>query len=278
MARSCSLHAFEWIAFLATGICLSGCSHEQPHGQIAAEELRYAPVSQSEEEVVNITPADMGVPESALAHSGGEILAADSSQGRFPAGLAVVRVEAVSANEAAGRVLRVVPIAEYRGAYWNFELADLPELREVTTPRKFGLDPRGADWRSVLRVAAAQNCELCLIYSQVHDTKADMELVAVLWEARTEQPLATFRVPVQLPPEVREKYEKKKQLFSLRSDAEYRAETELRRLVRDVLWDLVAKDTKSSTTQPNPWDTELPLFPRDYRRHLQIYINERQPH
>jgi len=277
MERTQLLPLSAAIALLLATIAPPGCSKTKSDDKAAEHELKYPPVSHWEEEVVDITPADLGVTESALAHSGGSLLAADSTEGRFPTGLAVVRVQAVSTDEAARRALRVMPVADYRGAYWNDEMSHLPQLREVTLPRKFGLDPRGADWRSVLRMAAAQNCDLCLIYSQVHNTNADTELVGVLWDALTEQALAAFRVPVQLPPEVRQKYEKKKQLFTLRSDAEFRAETELRRLVRDALWDLIVKDVQPSTTQPNPWDTDLPLFPRDYRRHMRIYIDERQP-
>lgn len=276
MARCNTLRSFGLVTLVATGLCLSGCSQRKTECQTASRDLKFSPVCDLAEEVVDITSADLGVSDSALAQSGGTTLEGEASVGRFPTGLAVVRVEAVTKDDLARR-LRVVPVAQYRDAYWNQEMSDLPELREVAMPRKFGLDPRGADWRSVLRVSLAQNCGLCLVYSQVHDTEADAEFVGVLWDTPTEKALATFRVPVQLPPEIRETYQKKKQWIALQSDAEFRAETELRRLVRDTLWDFAAKDADATTTQPNPWQTDLPLFPRDYRRHLQIYINERQP-
>ncbi len=275
---SCStIQPLVFVTLLTTACCLSGCSGRESRCQAEPRELRHPPICSSEEEEVEVTSSDLGVSESALAHSGAATLDAEASSGRFPTGLAVVRVEAVTKDQAANRYLRVVPVAEYRDAYWKSEMADLPELREVAMPRTFGLDPRGADWRSLLQTAAAQDCDLCLIYSKVHDTEADAEFVGVLWSSSTEKALVTFRVPVQLPPEIRRKYEKKKHWIKLRSDAEFRAETELRRLVRDVLWDLVAKDADAAT-QPNPWETDVPLFPRDHRRHMRIYLNERQPH
>jgi hypothetical protein len=252
-----------------------GCSDHQRQGADAprAADPAIPPVH---EETAAVSAADLGVEDSALV-PGCRTIEAVPSSGRFPTGLSVAFVEAVADENGGQRHLRLAETTEPRKVRWVRTLEDLPSLREVRMLRTYGFDPRSADFRRLLESSIASDCGLCLIYAQAPDTQADAEFVAVLWDAASEKSLAAFRVPAVLPLEVRRKYNanQEKDLGRLRAKAQLQAEADLRRLVRDTLWDLVAKDGDLSTTQPNPWQADLPLFPRDLNSNLRIYLKDK---
>ena len=192
------------------------------------------------------------------------------SIGRFPTGISVVRVAAAMDEKNARRYLRVAEMPQESAVYWSHLWDDLPPIREVTPLTTQGLDPRGARYEDLLRESVDIDCDLCVVYARIEDTDADAELVAVLWDAANHEAMAAFRVPVTLTEEVREACEKSHRGGAWLSEAEFRAEADLRRLVRDAMWDLVAKDQAAPTTQPSPWQDYLPLFPRDYDRFRRI--------
>jgi hypothetical protein len=247
-----------WVGFLAAG-CGSPVAKYEP------------PIDQ---DLVCITAADLGVSPEALAESGNLKLDTRGSVARFPTGVSVVRVESVMDERSARRDLRVVEMATESAVYWCALWDDLPPVREVTPLRTLGLDPRGTRYEDLLRESLNIHCNLCIIYAQVNDTEADAEFVAVLWDVVNHNPLTAFRAPVNLTEEVRKASKKSHRGGKAVSEAEFRAEADLRRLVRNAVWDLVARDQASSTTQPSPWREYrpppppgfLPLFPRDYDR------------
>jgi hypothetical protein len=198
-----------------------------------------------------------------------------SAPGRFPAGLSIVRVEAATSGDEPEHFLRLIMLEDFRSAPWIYTMQDVPAVREVTTVGTYGFDARGADWRDVLKASLLNDCDLCLMYAEVLETTADSEFLGVLWDAATEKALATYRVPVALTAAEREVYEKKKKYGKIKADAEGRALAELQRLVRDTIWDVASKDAGTATTQPSPWQSDLPLYPRDNKPNLRIYLNNK---
>jgi hypothetical protein len=223
------------------------------------------------DDVVFIKAADLGVPDSAMTGSGVNVLDTQASAGRFPAGLSVVQVAAAMNEKDAGRHLQVEPLTPHGGVYWSQIMEDLPPIREVRVLRTYGHDPRGTDRSALLQSSLESDCGLCVIFAKIEDTDADAEFVGVLWDATTDKALATYRVPLVLPDDVRERYEDDDEddidYEALYAEAEFRAECDLRRLVRNTLWDLVERDARAATTQPNPWKTDNPVFPRDHYSH-----------
>lgn len=207
---------------------------------------------------------DLGVAEGVMPDRGARILEKASTRGRFPAGVSVVRVAAFVGEDGARRYLEAEPMAVDRAVYWNHVFDDLPPIREVAVLRSLGIDPRGGSASDFLRESLNVDCDLCLIYAWVLDTPEDGEFAAVLWDARGKKPLATYRATARLPESVRKACLKHEHGASRLCAAEFIAEAELRRMVRDTMWDLVAHDGPSATTQPSPWRTEEPMWPRDY--------------
>ncbi len=233
-----------------------GCS--QPHTRV-----KYA--APCKETVDSVRAEDIGLPADLKREPGGVMLATEPPQGRFPTGLAVVRVDAFSSGQDSERSLRLTDIATHHAIYWGHLLDDLPSIREVVFPRTLGLDPRGYDTGEVLGAATRQNCGLCLMYAIASDTDSDAEYVGGLWDAEKREPLFAFRTPVTLDPCFAEQLEEDDGPTSIVREADFRAEQNLRRLVRDAIWDLAQQDTGATGLQPSPWrDTDVPLFPRDY--------------
>ncbi|MFH1418725.1 MAG: hypothetical protein ABII12_10635 [Planctomycetota bacterium] len=271
---------FSWLPMLGIVLVVlaaaPGCNGvNEPEYQSSECRTKYqTPLG---DDVVTITAADMGLSGIDFPESGERILAAEVSQGRFPTGLAVTRVVAAMNEKDVERHLHVQPMPGHDAVYWGHMMEDLPSIREVCALRTYGHDPRGTDFHHLLKSSLDSQCDLLVVYAQVDDTDADAEFVASLYEARTVKPLAAFRVPVILPDEDRVKFEDDDEIdfVGLTAEAAFRAESDLRRLVRDTLWDLAERDAQGATTQPSPWRNELPLYPRDYNAHrrLQRFLN-----
>ena len=246
-----------------------------PGEPLAETQINYQTLGEQEEQVASIEANDLGVAPSAIMEVGRKNLDTQPTKGRFPTGLSVVRVDAATRGDEPEHFLRISQVEEYLNAYLFQAMQDLAMLREVIMLTTYGLDPRGADWRSVLESSVRNDCGLCLMYAEIYETSADAELVGVLWDARNEMALATYRAPVMVPLDTRLRYEKKKKYVGLKPEAEKLAMTELQRLVRETIWDVAARDSASATTQPDPWQIDQPLYPREFYRYRRILLEER---
>lgn len=243
----CGIPALSWLVF-------SGCASPEP---------KYQPPVETD--AVCINAEDLGLPPDTVIEAGSPLMSERISAGRFPTGVSVVRVEATMHERSTRRCLRVADMPQECAVLWCQLWDDLPPIREVTTLRTLGLDPRGARFGDLLRESEIIDCDLCLIYARLSDTDADADFIAVLWDAADQEVLAAFRVPVVLTEEDLEA-SKEEHRDGYVTEAEFRAVADLRNLVRDAVWDLVAMDRGDPTTQPSPWREYLPVFPRDYDR------------
>lgn len=263
-------------ALLLAPILLLGCNKytEPAYHEPTIVEKYETPRGDTE---VFVRAEDLGVEPTQLAPQGETLIDKNPSIGRFPSGLAVAKVVAAANPEHGDRHLQVAPIAPFRGVYWSEMMKDLPPIREVTMLRAYGMDPRGTSYQQLLQMATQMDCSLCVLYAVVENTRADAEYVGVLWDALTTRPLATFRVPITLSEDLRLTYEKDEDLGFQRmlAEADFRAESDFRRLVRNALWDLAEYDSKDSTTQPSPWrQDDMPLYPRDYDARIRNLLRQ----
>lgn len=234
-----------------------------------------APVS---ELPISVAPEDIGVTAGQFPSFGTKELDATPTMGRFPTGIAVVQVDAMTSEAKGTHLIQLASMSVERGAYWNQLLDDLPALREVIIHRTTGLDPRGVPYRAFLKKSVEKNCGLCLIYARVHVNDAEVEYVGVLWDVIHEKPLNVYRTVVTIEEcrrddpkdadieEDDDDYEEKKKEWT--SEAEFRAEADLRQFVRYSIWDMARRDGFEPTTQPNPWQTDRPIYPRNPRWRL----------
>ena len=190
--HSVTIHARSPAAIqlaLTATLLLAGCTNHDTKYRVAEDD-----------ETVPILAIDLGVADETASKMGATLLETKPSIGRFPAGLCVIRVNALLDEKTDQRRLRVFPLPKSHAVYWNHLFDDLPSIREVVFLGKPGLDPRGYGWHELLYAAAQRECGLCIIYARVEATIADAEYVGVLWDTRSLEPLATCRAPAVLPP------------------------------------------------------------------------------
>ncbi|MEE8170292.1 MAG: hypothetical protein V3T70_07070, partial [Phycisphaerae bacterium] len=98
-----------------------------------------------------------------MPHKGFRLLEAESF-GRFPTGIAIVRLDASIAGGDTERGVLPGLIPRYEAVCWN-ELADsLVDVREVCFPGSFGIPPAHASLKDVVRASLLIHCDLCLTY------------------------------------------------------------------------------------------------------------------
>lgn len=252
------LSAMLLAALAALAALATGCSEVQVRDKYTVP---------SGETAVSIRAEDIGLPADSKREAGSVVLATEAPSGRFPTGLAVIRIDAFTTEQGSERSLRLTEIETHRAIYWNHLLDDLPAIREVVFPRTLGLDPRGYNMEEILQAAAQQNCGLCLIYAKVSDTTSDAEYVGGLWDTEKREPLAAFRAPATLGMCLKLQLEEAEGPMSIVREADFRAQQGFGRLIRDAIWDFAEQDTGSPDLQPSPWrNTDVPLFPRDYEK------------
>lgn len=248
--------------------CVSSSASKWQEGADAAVESGTDGVDTAlAEEAVSVTVDDLGIQEPLGGEAGTARLDKGKSAGRFPAGLSIVRIGATVDPSRERRFIHPEPMAPDRAVRWNHFVDGLPLVREVTMLRSLGLDPRGARLSDLLRESINLECSLCLMYAEMEAAEADSQFVAVLWDAAHQTPLTFFRIVTELPPSVREACEEEDGPPTRECDTDFIAEADLRTAVRDHLWDLAQGDERLTTTEPNPWRHELPLYPRDYYRY-----------
>ncbi|MCZ6698211.1 MAG: hypothetical protein O7D94_04690 [Planctomycetota bacterium] len=262
-SRSRVLVVFVLLTFLSTCGCMSrngsnGVVQEEPALEQAESSPNVTTDNTNESDLGVFVPLDKSVPV--------QLIDGTPSQGRFPSGVSVVRVTAVVDSGRGSRGILAVSMASDRAVYWNHFVDDLPPIREVTMLRTLGIDPRGGSWKDFLRESVNVKCDLCLMYARIDDVDADAAFLAVLWDAVAARPLTTFRVAATIPEMVRKACQKGDSTDTRACDAEHVAESELRELVRNHLWDRVAVDASGETTEKSPWRNKLPLYPRDKGR------------
>ncbi|MCB9851483.1 MAG: hypothetical protein H6819_00185 [Phycisphaerales bacterium] len=215
---------------------------------------------------VDVTPADLGIPSTQSQAIGVKVLSGEASPGRFPAAMCVVRVVARTDANGSNRHLRIADFSAHHKVFWNQLFDEQPELREIIFLTPSGLDPRGYDRSAILEAAKLRGAELCIIYARIDSREADAEYIGALWDTRTMKPLLAMRsvgvLPADLAVELTaEKNQDEAPMDPSVREADFRAEQEFRRMVRDAVWDIVEKDMGAGGGEKNPWKGYVP--PRD---------------
>ncbi len=215
---------------------------------------------------VDVTPDDLGIPAGQSKAIGVKVLAHDSAPGRFPAAICVARIVARTNASGGDRHLRVADFSAHHKVYWNQIFDEQPEVREVIFLTTGGLDPRGYDRTAVLEAAKLRGAELCVLYARIDSREADAEYIGALWDTRVMKPVLAMRSVGVLPAELvveltAERDEDEPPQDPSVREADFRAEQDFRRMVRDAVWDMVEKDSAAPAGEQNPWKDYVP--PRD---------------
>ncbi len=207
-----------------------------------------------------LAAADLGLPEPVEAGANGfTILESAPSKGRFPAALAVVRLDQPNPLFVcddhlfvAERGWEMATLREEEAAYWNNLLNTVPQSRAVFVLDRRSTTSPDCDLDQVISVVRRRGIQLCLIYGprMVPDDCAGF--AGVIVDSGTGEHLAFIQsqagiLDFEPPRPDRPKHDRSHQ------DVNYLAARRFERQARNCFLEMVARDQPAATTQPSPW-------------------------
>lgn len=207
-----------------------------------------------------LAAADLGMPQPVeTGENAFVILETDSSEDRFPAALAVVRLDRPDPLFVCGEHLfvaergwEVATLREEEAAYWNGLLNNVPESRAVFVLDRASVISPDCDLDRVIRSARRIDVDLCLIYGprMVRDDCAG--LAGAIIDTHTGEHVAYVQseagpLDFEPPRPDRPKYDRSHQ------DVNYLAARRFEREVRKCMLELIARDRRAAATRPSPW-------------------------
>lgn len=217
-----------------------------------------------------LASADFGLAEPVQTPGNGYVLLEPGrSQGRFPASLAVVRLDqpcplAVYDDflYVADRGWEIASLKQEEAAYWNGLLKRIPQSRSVYVLDRRSVVSPDCNFQEVIQTARLLRMELCLIYGprMVDDDGAGF--CGVLVDVITGRHLAYLEshansADYEPPRPDRHKRDQSHQ------DVNYIAARRFERQVRECVRELISLDTPPATTQPSPWRVQDDRVPPD---------------
>lgn len=207
-----------------------------------------------------LASADLGLVEPVDTEANGfVILETAASKGRFPAALAVVRLDQPNplfvSDEplfTAERGWEVSTLKEQEAAYWNGLLKTVPMTRGVFVLDRRSVVSPNCDLDQVIRAVRRVNIELCLIYGPRLASDDSAAFAGVIIDTETGTRLAYIQSEAGVfdfePPRPdRPKNDRSHQ------DVNYLAARRFEREARGCIIELINRDQPAPTTQPSPW-------------------------
>lgn len=207
-----------------------------------------------------LAAADLGLAEPVDTSANGfVILESSPSDGRFPAALAVVRLDQPNPLFVcddhlfvAERGWEVATLREEDAAYWNNLLNKVPQSRAVFVLDRASTISPDCDLDEVIHVCRRLGIELCLIYGPRMVPDGCAGFAGVIIDPNTGEHLAFIQSQASIldfePPRPdRSKYDRSHQ------DVNYLAARRFEREVRKCFLAMVARDQPAPATQPSPW-------------------------
>jgi len=232
-------------------LAFCGCEKPQP------PPLSYAGPTLAAADLGLVQPVD-------AANNGFVILEREESHGRFPAALAVVRLDKPDPLFVCDDPLfvsergwEVATLREEEAAWWNGLLNTVPQSRGVwVLDRRSPVSP-SCSLEEVIHVARRLELDLCLIYGPrlVPDDAAGF--AGVMVDARDGEHVAYIQsqagiLDFEPPRPDRPKHDRSHQ------DVNYLAARRFERQVRECVLAMISRDQPATSTQPSPWRTAQP--------------------
>lgn len=207
-----------------------------------------------------LASADLGLAQPVDVESNAfVILEAAASKGRFPAGLAVLRLDQPNPLFVcddhlfvAERGWEISTLKEEEACYWNGLLKTVPHARAVYVMDRRSIVSPDCDLEQVIQAVKRLNIELCLVYGprMVPDDCAGF--AGVIIDVQTGDHLAYVQSEAGIfdfePPRPdRPKHDRSHQ------DVNYIAARRFEREVRNCILEMIARDQPAAATQPSPW-------------------------
>ena len=207
--------------------------------------------------------ADLGLAQAVQAPDNGFVLLDQSnSTGRFPAAMAVVRLDKPNPLFVCDQPLfvcdrgwEVATLPGEEAAWWNTLLKTVPQSRAVYVLDRSSVISPDCDLKTVIAAARRLRIETCLIYGpRTVEGDGAAGLAGVIIDAETGQYLAYVQsqagpLDYEPPRPDRSKHDRSHQ------DVNFLAARRFEQHVRACFLDMIGRDQAAPTTQPSPWRT-----------------------
>jgi hypothetical protein len=215
--------------------------------------------------------ADLGLAQTVTVPDNGyAILGKQDTQGRFPAALAVVRLDKpnplfVSDDPlfVSERGWEVANLPTEEAVWWNTLFKTVPQSRAVYILDRAGVISPDCDLKQVIEAVQRIHVELCLIYGPRSVPDDCAGLAGVILDVNSGQYLAYVQSQAGITDFEPPRPDRPKHDLS-HQDVNYISARRFEQQVRACVLELIASDKPAATTQPSPWrDMEELRLPAD---------------
>ena len=216
--------------------------------------------------------AELGLEPIPCEPSGFVVLEQEPSQGRFPGALAVARLapaKDLGADTASGPDWRLDTIKEERATYWTSLFNTVSSIREVVILDEPVVERPEAGPDQIAAAARRMRADLCLIWGPCAAQPDHAALIGVIMDTDRLHPVAFVQADAG-PEDFRSPAEDAYPGDRRHEDVNYLADRKFDQQVKDCVFELIARDQKTTTTQPSPWKG-FPAMPDDDRA-VPVYI------
>ncbi|MFQ5805450.1 MAG: hypothetical protein ACE5I3_03260 [Phycisphaerae bacterium] len=213
---------------------LLGCAVQSP----GAYERRI----QMRELAAGVAPVDDGY----------HLLVQEKTQGRFACSLAIAKF--APANQAG--VVDLVELTPAEEAYWANAVCGISEVRDLQFLSPLSVRPDEPCTDTLCAAAAARGAPLLLLYAPNRYGRNPAQVLGVLYDVKSAQPIASLHASASLLDENDEEVAPDGKRGDHRAaDAYFQASREFERHVGCCLGELIRNDSPPPTTQPHRWST-----------------------
>jgi len=187
------------------------------------------------------------------------LLVDQQTEGRFGCPLAIAKLTPDASDP--GDPLVLVPLYSNEQAYWSEQMRGVAAVQKLVFLRPRSTRPEGHSVSTLCETAARLGAPLLLTYAPRQLGPNSAQVLGVLYDAESHQPLATVQASSRLLDEDGEEVSPSDKRGDHRAqDAGYQAQRKFEEHTLACLRELIHRDSRPPTTQPHKWSQ--PFFER----------------
>ncbi len=198
-----------------------------------------------------LAPADLGIAKGSPPTSGYVLLDAQTSQGRFPAALAIARLGPAQ-NLGVESGWQVISLKTEQAMYWNSLLRTMPDIREVIVLDHQAMADANASIPEIAAAAKRRQAGLCFVYGPAAAADDHVAYLGVMVDTNSSRHLAIIRAEAG-PADYQPPREDRLREDLRDSDAQFLAARKLETQVKRCVLELIGRDQRQPAADPNPW-------------------------
>jgi hypothetical protein len=184
--------------------------------------------------------------------NGYRLLAQERTQGRFACSLAIAKL---APGEQAGE-MNLVELTPAEEAYWIDAVRGVSEVRDLQFLSPISVRPDEPNTGTLCAAAAVREASLLLLYAPNRYGPNSTQVLGVLIDVETGQPIAVLHASAAFKNEQGEEVSPDNELGDHRDiDAYYQASRAYEQHLLRCLAELIHADAPPPTTQPHRWKT-----------------------